>query len=110
MAAITGLTTDWLAARLGVQPARVDALRRTGELVAVRRPDGAHVYPSWQFGEDGKPLPLVARLVGAARAAGIDDDRLHELVTRRMNGSGLAQVAVADSADELLRRLVWRAA
>ena len=111
--AISGLSTDWLAARMGVQPARVEALRRAGELLGVRRPDGKHVFPSWQFGTDGRPLPLVARLVQAARAAGIDDSALHELVARRMGSSGRARVTAAlahDSADDVMRRLVWRTA
>jgi hypothetical protein len=77
------LTTAWLAARLGAQPARVEALRRAGRLVALRRADGQHVFPAWQFGRDGRPHADVARLVAAAREKGIDDTRLHELVTRR---------------------------
>lgn len=78
-----GLTTDWLAARLGEQPAQIDARRRAGELVAVRRPDGQHVYPGWQFARDGRPHPQLEALVAAARAKGLDDAALHELLTRR---------------------------
>jgi hypothetical protein len=77
------LTTAWLAARLGEQPARVDARRRAGQLVGVAREDGQHVYPRWQFGRDGEPHPQLAALVAAARAKGLDDRRLHELLTRR---------------------------
>jgi hypothetical protein len=107
----TGLTTDWLAARLGVQPARVEALRRSGELVGVRRADGKHVFPSWQFGKDGRPYPLMARLIRAARAAGVDDGTLHELVSRRIRFVGrdrLVDSLVEDSPDRVLQRLVWR--
>ena len=64
------LTTAWLAARLGEQPARVEARRRAGELVGVRREDGQHVYPGWQFGRDGKPHSQLASLIAAARAKG----------------------------------------
>jgi hypothetical protein len=79
----TGLTTDWLAARLGEQPARVEARRRAGELVGVRRDDGQHVYPGWQFGRDGKPHSQLPTLIAAARAKGLDDAGLDELLTRR---------------------------
>ena len=42
-----GLTTAWLATRLGIQSARVDAMRRSGELLGVPVPDGReHVYPA----------------------------------------------------------------
>jgi hypothetical protein len=111
--ATTGLSTDWLAARMGVQPARVEALRRAGELLGVRRADGKHVFPSWQFGTNGRPLPLVARLVRAARAAGIDDEALHELVGRRIASigrDGLVRALADEPADQVMRRLVWRPA
>ena len=85
-----GLTTDWLATRLGEQPARVEARRRAGELVGVRREDGQHVYPGWQFGRDGKPHSQLAMLIAAARAKGLDDARLNELLTRRAGLVGSA--------------------
>jgi hypothetical protein len=89
------LTTDWLAARLGEQPARVDARRRAGLLVGVRREDGQHVFPGWQFGRDGAPHAGLASLVAAARAKGIDDARLHELVSRRSGIVGGTRAADA---------------
>ncbi|MDP8911755.1 MAG: hypothetical protein M3M94_06800 [Actinomycetota bacterium] len=50
------------------------------------RPPGAidHLYPGWQFGADGKPLAVIPRVLAAARAAGIDDVRLYELMNRRV--------------------------
>jgi hypothetical protein len=75
------LPASWLAARMGVDPARIDAQRRAGELLAVRAGGSAEWrYPAWQF-ENGKPRPGVARIVAAARQAEVADDRLYELMT-----------------------------
>ncbi len=84
----TGLTTSWLAARMGVQPAHVESLRRSGELLAVRRADGQHVYPAWQFGRDGRPLDALPRIIGAARRAGVADERVHEILSSRIGLTG----------------------
>jgi hypothetical protein len=102
-----GLTGSWLAARLGTQPARIEAMRRSGELVGVRH-GGEYVYPAWQFDRDWRPLPDVQRLVDAARAAGIDGDRLHRLVTMRsgLTASGRPpQRLDRESADRVLRAI-----
>ena len=102
-----GLTTSWLADRLGVQPAHITAMRRSGELVGVRR-GSEYVYPAWQFDPDLHPLPDVRRVVEAARKAGIDGDRLHGLVTMR---SGLTRGAKPidrldrESAERVLRAI-----
>lgn len=80
---VTGLTGSWLAARWGTQPALIEARRRSGELVGLRRPAGEVVYPGWQFGPDGKPLEGLPRIIAAARREGIDDARLNELLTMR---------------------------
>ena len=79
------LSASWLSARVGTEPERLHAMRRAGTLLAVR-PAGAseHLFPLWQFGDDGKPLPCIPRVVEAARAAGLDESRLYELLTRRM--------------------------
>jgi hypothetical protein len=75
------LPASWLAARLGVEPKKLDAMRRAGELIAVREPGTLEWhYPAWQF-EDWKPRHAVPRIVGVARNAGIDDARLYEILT-----------------------------
>lgn len=78
------LPATWLAVRLGTGDRRVDAMRRGGELLAVRGARGEYRYPSWQFGSDGKALPAIPRIVHAARAAGLDDTRLYEVMNLRL--------------------------
>lgn len=77
------LTTSWLAVRLGTDDRRVDALRRAGELIGVPTAEG-YRFPSWQFGPDGKALPVVPRIVHAARAAGLDEARLYAVMNMRL--------------------------
>jgi hypothetical protein len=103
---VSGLTTSWLATRMGLQSAQVDAMRRGGDLLAVRRADGQYVYPAWQFGRDGRPLPAVRRLVAATRARGIADERLAELLGMRSGLTGRGRLADAlheGREDEVLR-------
>jgi hypothetical protein len=105
---VTGLTTPWLATRMGLQSAQVEALRRAGELLGVRRPDGQVVYPAWQFGRDGRPLPALRRLVIAARAKGIADERLVELLSLRAGLTGdhrLIDALRAGREDEVIRTI-----
>jgi hypothetical protein len=90
------LSGSWLSTRLGVGTHRLDAMRRAGELLGVRRPGGQdYLYPAWQFGPDGKALPLIPRLVGAARAAGLSDERLYEVMVSRTGISGEERLADA---------------
>jgi hypothetical protein len=79
------LSASWLAARLGEEPARIDAMRRGGELIAFR-PEGAgeHYYPVWQFDAEFRPLPIVTRLTRAAREAGLDENRLYRVLNSRV--------------------------
>lgn len=75
------LPATWLAERAAVDPARIDALRRGGELIAVREPGSTEwCYPAWQF-ENGKPRKSIARIVAAARECGLDDAKLYDLLT-----------------------------
>jgi hypothetical protein len=75
------LPTTWLAVRWATDPARIESRRRSGELIAVRPPGSSEWrYPAWQF-ENGKPRPGIARIVTAAREAGVDDSRLYDLLT-----------------------------
>ncbi len=79
------LSASWLSTRLGVEPERLHAMRRAGQLLAVRPGGtGEHLFPLWQFGDDGKPLPCVSRVVEAARASGLDSSTLYEVMTRRI--------------------------
>ena len=105
---VTGLTAPWLATRMGLQSAMVERMRRAGELVAVRRADGQLVYPSWQFGRDGRPLPALPRVVAVARGRGISDERLAEILSRRAGLTGdarLADVLREGREDEVMRAL-----
>src|SRR6188508_920413 len=75
------LPATWLAARMAVDPAYIDGMRRGGELIAVREPGSSEWrYPAWQF-ENGRPRAAVARIVATAKDKGIDDARLYELLT-----------------------------
>ena len=90
------LSGSWLSSRLGVGTRRLDAMRRAGELLGVRRPGGQDfLYPAWQFAPDGKPLPVIERLVRAGRGAGLSDERLYEVLVARTGISGDARLADA---------------
>jgi hypothetical protein len=90
------LSGSWLSSRLGVGTHRLDAMRRAGELLGVRRPGGQeYLYPAWQFAPDGRPRPVVPRLIAAARERGISDDRLYAILTSRAGLSGSTCLADA---------------
>jgi hypothetical protein len=100
------LPATWLAQRIAVDPARIDAMRRAGELIAVRRPGSTEWrYPAWQF-DGGRPRPVVARVVAAARDRGIDESRLHELLTSplglRGDGRRLVDLLLEGRDDEVV--------
>ena len=79
------LSTSWLASRLGVQPARLNALRREGKLLAVRaNGDGEHLFPAWQFEAPGRPLPVLPQLLRTARDAGLEEAGLYSVLNRRV--------------------------
>jgi hypothetical protein len=86
-AATTGyedcLSASWLSARLAIDVARIDAMRRSGELLAVRPAGSAEwLYPGWQLSQ-GAPRPVMQRIVAVARERGLDDARLYEVLTLR---------------------------
>ena len=83
------MTASWLSTKLGVDTMQIHAMRRAGELLAVR-PAGSQdwVYPAWQFNGEGKLRPEVRRVLAAARERGIDTQRLTALLHRR---SGMTQ-------------------
>jgi hypothetical protein len=76
------LPTTTVRAGLGVSRQRLHQLVRDGRLVAVTGGERRALrYPAWQFGGDGRPLPGLARLIAAARAAELDPATLHFLMT-----------------------------
>lgn len=100
------LPATWLAQRMAVDPARIDAMRRAGELIAVREQGSAEWrYPAWQF-DAGKPRNGVARVVTAARDAGMDDSRLYEILVTplglRGDGRRLVDLLVEGRDDEVV--------
>jgi hypothetical protein len=75
--------------RLGIEPRELDIRRRAGEIIAFPTPDGReYLYPAWQLDAAGNPLPGVARVVQAARAAGLDAPALNDLLLRRDGMTG----------------------
>jgi hypothetical protein len=88
------LSTSWLGARLGRDPQALDAARREGRLLGIRGADG-YTFPAWQFGRDGNVLPALPRVISAARAVGMSDERLNSLLQAR---SGLSSNRVLADA------------
>ena len=90
------LSGSWLSTRLGVGTQRLDAMRRAGELLGVRRPGGHDfLYPGWQFSPDGKPRPVIQQLVKTARGAGMSDERIYAVLASRSGLSGGTRLADA---------------
>ncbi|MCP9487111.1 MAG: hypothetical protein MSC30_14780 [Gaiellaceae bacterium MAG52_C11] len=95
------LSGSWLSTRLGIGTHRLDAMRRAGELLGVRRPGGQdYLYPAWQFAPDGNPLPVISRLVAAGRGAGMSDERLYEVLGSRAGLAGSASDRLVDALRE----------
>jgi hypothetical protein len=88
------LTASWLASRFAIEPFKLEAMRRDGEVIAFR-PAGAseYHYPLWQFDEEGNPLPVVPRLVREARARGLRGNRLYEILSARAGLGGDKRLA-----------------
>jgi hypothetical protein len=81
---MTYLSGAWLAQRFGIDPLKVDAMRRAGALHAVRNGTGEWKYPSWQFEADGRTKPAVRRLLAAAHEQRLAELELDELLDRRV--------------------------
>lgn len=85
------LSASWLSTKWAVDTVKINAMRRAGELLAVR-PAGSHDwrFPSWQFGPDGRVLPEVRSALEAARKRGLRPEQLEELLERKsgMTGGG----------------------
>jgi len=102
----SAIPATWLAARMAIDPSRIDAMRRAGELIAVREAGSTEWrYPAWQF-DAGRPRLSVARVVAAARESGVDEARLYELLTEplglRDGGRRLVDLLLEGRDDEVV--------
>ena len=100
------LSASWLSTKLGVDTVMINAMRRAGELVAVR-PAGSQewLFPAWQFGPDGELRPEVERALQAARMKGLRPEQLGALLERRSGMTGgerLRDDLVAGRVDHVL--------
>ena len=76
------LSGSGLQEQLGVSRQRLGQLRKEKKLLGVRLPIHREVhYPLWQFGEDGRPLGSLPRLIEAAQEAGMGELALDSLMT-----------------------------
>ena len=106
---MTYLSGSWLAQRFGVDPLRIDRMRREGELYAFRNGTGEWKYPSWQFEADGKTKPAVRRLLAAAHAQRIDALELDELLDKRVGlvgGTTIRELLVNGGEDRAVAELL----
>ena len=86
---IEALSASWLSTKWGVDTVKINAMRRAGELLAVR-PAGSLEwrYPAWQFAPDGSVRPEVGLVLAEARARGVQPERVSELLERRSGMTG----------------------
>ena len=106
---IDALSASWLSTKWGVDTVKINAMRRAGELLAVR-PAHSHdwLYPAWQFGPDGQVRPEVTHVLAAARERGVRPEQVSELLDRRSGmtgGSRLRDDVLAGRVDHELRAL-----
>jgi hypothetical protein len=100
-----------LARRLGVSRQRLNVLRREERLLGLRVPIRRELhYPVWQFGEDGRPLAVLPRLVEAAREVGLHLRDLDALMVSADAGEGKPLIEHLRAGDEAYALGVIRAA
>ncbi len=76
------LSGSRLQERLGVSRQRLGQLRKEKRLLGLRLPIHREVhYPLWQFGEDGRPLGVLPRLIETSKDAGMGALALDALMT-----------------------------
>jgi hypothetical protein len=85
------LSVGEVAGMLGVDTSRVRHRLARRQLVGVRRTDGWHL-PSWQFGDDRRPLPGIERVLRALPAGA------HPVVVTRFFLSPQPELVVDGSA------------
>ena len=106
------LSASWLSTKLGVDTVMINAMRRAGELVAVR-PAGSQEwrFPAWQFDDAGKLRPEARRLLTVARERrmhGLRSEQVGALLERRSGitgGERLRDDLVAGRVDHVLEAI-----
>ena len=78
----SSLSASWLGTRTGLDPGRLEALRRQGRLLGVP-PRTATTTPPGSSTRDGQPLPALAHVLAASRSVGMSDERVAELLNTR---------------------------
>lgn len=100
------LSASWLAARQGIDPVRIERRRRAGELLATRDEHGREWrYPMWQFDAEGEVRPAVARLLQLAKENRIPQDKLEQLLERKVGlvgGKTVRELLLDGGADQAL--------
>jgi hypothetical protein len=102
------MSASWLAQRLGIDPALIDAMRRDGELIAVREEGSTDwYYPAWQLA-GGQPLHGIPRVVRAAREAKLDEGKLYRILSARrgLHGEGHVYELLRDGREDEVVSLV----
>ncbi|MDU0366869.1 hypothetical protein RWH45_06550 [Microbacterium sp. KSW4-17] len=90
-------TASWLSssavARLmGVTPAKVNELRRRGELFAARRSSGRYSFPGWQLDQQNEPLRGLPEVLRALRGEdAVTVSRLLTAPSNALRGSSVVQ-------------------
>ena len=85
----SALTASWIGSRWGIDPVALEVSRRAGEVFASRDAGSDDwLYPGWQFDDKGNVRPEVARVLAAAREAGIGPSRLAQILNRRAGMAG----------------------
>lgn len=108
------LTLGWAADRLGLQPARLAALVRSGGVLTVPGPwcvRQAHgrlgaLVPAWQFAAGMRLRPGLPALVAAAAAAGWTSLQLDRFMTTRASGGRTPAELLAESGPEPVLALI----
>jgi hypothetical protein len=83
------LPASWLSSRIGADQEELERLRRADEVFATR-PAGVEewLYSAWQFGPGGGVPHAVRRAVRTAKANGLSEARLLEVLRRRVGLMG----------------------
>jgi hypothetical protein len=83
------LSASWLSTKLGVDTVRLNAMRRAGELLGVRRAGSNDwFFPAWQFDAEGRLTDDVRLVLDTARGLGLSGEELNRLLDRRSGMTG----------------------